>query len=181
MKKDKLHSMESGYIGTEFFSSTSTRKRTWRTIPRVASLSGTSTVSPMRFSPSARIVPRLRAMWLMVLFVWVTRSLPAIANLHGGLTGHEGSDPDAPARAQLFGRMQAPEGLQGGPSHVDRVAGAEDLGQDVANARCLDDGADCAAGDDAGTLRCRLENYFAKRRSPCGPRAGSSSRPWGFG
>ena len=43
-------------------SSTLTRKRTCRTIPRVAGLSGISTVWPMRSRPSARIVPRLRAM-----------------------------------------------------------------------------------------------------------------------
>ena len=39
-------------------------------MPRVAGLSGTTTVSPMRRSPSARTVARLRAMWLIVLLTW---------------------------------------------------------------------------------------------------------------
>src|SRR5207245_1566119 len=65
-------------------SSTETRKRTCRTMPRVAGLSGISTVCPIRLSPMARTVARLRAMWLIVLFVWVTRSLPAIGSLHRG-------------------------------------------------------------------------------------------------
>ncbi len=34
-----------------------------------------------------------------------------------------------------------------------------DLGQDVADARCLDDGADGATGDDAGALGGRLEQH----------------------
>jgi hypothetical protein len=41
--------------------------------------------------PRARIVARLRAMWLIVLLVWVTRSLPAIGHLlrRGRLAGHD--------------------------------------------------------------------------------------------
>src|SRR6185503_6940667 len=59
-------------------SSTETRKRTWRTMPRVASLSTTSTDDPMPCSPSALSVARLRAMWLIELLIWVTRSLSAM-------------------------------------------------------------------------------------------------------
>src|SRR4029079_4685352 len=71
------------WVSGPAISSTDTRNRTWRTMPRVAGLSGTSTVCPMRFSPRARTVARLRAMWLIVLFVWVTRSLPGIGgDLH---------------------------------------------------------------------------------------------------
>src|SRR6185295_16013903 len=142
-------------------SSTLTRNRTWRTMPRVAGLSATSTVCPIRFSPRARIVARLRAMWLIVLLIWVTRSLSAIAGLHrhrGRLAGDVADETDAAARAQLLGRVQAAERLDRGPGHVDRVRRAVGLGQDVADAGRLDDGADRATGDDARTLRGRLQH-----------------------
>src|SRR5665811_967834 len=139
-------------------SSTSTRNRTCRTIPLVASLSGTSTVSPMPCRPRALIVPRLRAMWLIVLLVWVTRSLPGIAHLRGRLTRDPGVDPHASPSAQFLGRVQAPQGLDGGPGDVHGVRGTEDLGQDVADTGRFDDGADGAAGNDAGTLRGRLQH-----------------------
>src|SRR4030095_13518733 len=96
-------------------SSTLTRKRTCRTIPRVAGLSGISTVWPMRSRPSARIVPRLRAMWLIVLLVWVTRSLPGIGHLRGRVRGgtlaaDSAGEADAPGPAQPVPRAQAPPG-----------------------------------------------------------------------
>jgi hypothetical protein len=62
----ELH-LGSSLLPAEGISSTVTRKRTWRTIPRVASLSTTSTVLPMPCRPSALIVARFRAMWLIVL------------------------------------------------------------------------------------------------------------------
>src|SRR6185503_8515700 len=142
-------------------SSTETRKRTWRTMPRVAGLSATSTVCPIRFSPRARIVARLRAMWLIVLLIWVTRSLSAIAGLHrhrGRLAGDPAHELDPAARAQLLGRVQAAQRLDRAAGHVDRVGRAERLGQDVADPGRLDDGADGAAGDDAGALRGWLEH-----------------------
>src|SRR5262245_8564613 len=60
-------------------SSTVTRKRTWRTMPRVASFAGTSTHEPMPCRPSARSVARLRAMWLIELLTWVTRNVASVA------------------------------------------------------------------------------------------------------
>src|SRR5439155_14561213 len=80
-------------------SSTVTRKRTWRTMPRVASLAGTSTLEPMPCSPSARSVARFRAMWLIELLTWVTRRvpvavLPGIDGLRGGLAGDVQSNRD---------------------------------------------------------------------------------------
>src|SRR4029079_11343720 len=143
-------------------SSTVTRKRNWRTMPRVAGLSGISTVCPIRFSPRARTVARLRAMWLIVLFVWVTRSLPGIGGHlrgRGGRPRDPADEPDATTGAELLGRVQAPERLDRGPGHVDRVGRAVGLGEDVADPGRLDDGADGAAGDDAGALRGRLEHH----------------------
>src|SRR6476620_3366380 len=123
-------------------------------MPRVAGLSVTSTVCPIRFSPSARTVARFRAMWLIVLFVWVTRSLPGIRCLQDRrrLAGDPAHQLDAAARAQLLGRVQAAERLDRAAGHVDRVRRAVGLGQDVADAGGLDDGADRATGDDAGAL-----------------------------
>src|SRR5665811_400583 len=146
----KLHGVSSAAVSGS--SSTSTRKRTARTMPRVASLSGTTTVSPIRFSPSALIVPRFRAMWLIVLLTWVTRSLPAITNPRGRLAGHGRSHGDTAHCADLFSRAKATKGLKRRPRDVHRIGRAKDLGQDVPDACGLDDGADCAAGDDTGTL-----------------------------
>src|SRR4029079_3063220 len=141
-------------------SSTVTRKRTWRTMPRVAGLSGISTVCPIRFSPSARTVARLLAMWLIVLFVWVTRSLPGIRRLQDRcrLAGDPAHQLDPAARAQLLGRVQAAERLDRAAGHVDRVRRAVRLGQDVADAGRLDDGADGTPGDDARALRGWLQH-----------------------
>src|SRR5690242_2560300 len=49
---------------------------------------------------------------------------------------------------------------------VDRVLAAEALAQDVADARRLDDGADRAARDNAGSRRCGTDHDLAgaKRR-----------------
>src|SRR6478752_2310538 len=94
-------------------SSTVTRNRTWRTIPRVAGLSATTRLLPMPWSPRALMVARFRAMWLIVLLVWVTRSLPGIGHLLD--RSRLPRDPDrqlhATARAKLLGRMEASKGL----------------------------------------------------------------------
>src|SRR5262245_37578120 len=146
-------------------------------MPRVASLSGISTVSPIRCSPRARIVARLRAMWLIVLLTWVTRSLAATVALpapvlgrrrdaHGRrrdlarLTRDERAELHAAASAQLFGRVQAAQRLDRRPRDVDGIGGALDLGQDVADPGRLDDGPDRATGDDAGALRGRLQHHL---------------------
>src|SRR3954462_13106370 len=98
----------------------------------------------------------------MTDLVWVTRNLPATdgppAVLHR-LAGHERTDGDPAARAQLLGRVEATQRLDGCARHVHRVRGAMDLGKDVADARCLDDRADRTAGDDAGALGPRLQQH----------------------
>src|SRR4051794_9861846 len=115
-------------------------------MPRVASLSGTSTVEPMPCRPSARIVPRFRPMWLIVLLTWVTRSLPAIGRLRDrGLAWDVQADGDATAGTELGRRLQLAQRLEGCARDVHRVRGASDLRQDVADPRGLHDGADRAA------------------------------------
>src|SRR4029453_12053001 len=140
-------------------SSTVTRKRTWRTMPRTASLSGTTTELPMPLSPSARTVARLRAMWLIVLFFWVTRSLPAIGRLRSGhrLTRDVARDLHPAPGRDLLGRVQAAQRLDRRLGDVHGIRGPVDLGQDVVDAGGLDDRTNGAAGDDAGALRRRLE------------------------
>src|SRR6185312_4068743 len=128
-------------------------------MPRVASLSGTMLVEPIPWRPSALIVARLRAMWLIVDLVWVTRSLPGICRLQRRcrLARDAADELDAAPRRELLGRVQTAKGLDRRASHVDRVGGPVDLREDVADARRLEDGADGAARDDAGALRGRLE------------------------
>src|SRR4029079_3700149 len=58
--------------------------------------------------------------------------------------------------------LRAAEGLQpvhGRLQHVDRVRRAQALREDVADAGELEDGADAAAGDDAGALARRAEQH----------------------
>src|SRR4029450_5914030 len=70
---------------------------------------------------------------------------------------------DAPAPAELVRRVQAAQRLDRRPGHVDRVGRAVGLGEDVADARGLDDRAHGAAGDDAGALRRGLEHHARGR------------------
>src|SRR5664280_1071024 len=98
------------------------------------------------------MVPRFRAMWLIVLLIWVTRSLPAITDPRGRLGGNGRSHGDTAHGTDLFSRAKATKGLKRRPRDVHRIGRAKDLGQDVPDACGLDDGADCAAGDDTGTL-----------------------------
>ena len=100
---------------------------------------------------------RLRAMWLIVLFVWVTRSLPAIRRLRsrGRLAGDVAAT-GTPRRAE----MSSAECRLRSASSVARVTFTGlvepyDLGQDVVDPGRLDDRADRAAGDDAGALARR--------------------------
>src|SRR4051794_4426655 len=134
-------------------------------MPRTASLSGRTDELPIPWRPSARIVARLRAMWLIVLLVWVTRSLPGIGHLPAradrgrGLARDDEAELHATLPAELLDGAQAGEGVEGGAGHVDRVGRAVDLRQDVADPRRLDDGTHGAAGDDAGSLGGRLEQH----------------------
>src|SRR4029078_10623600 len=75
----KLHAFSPASVSV--ISSTLTRKRTCRTMPRVAGLSVMMLVLPIPWRPRARTVARLRAMWLIVLLTWVTLSLAATRHL----------------------------------------------------------------------------------------------------
>src|SRR5690349_2017628 len=134
-------------------------------MPRVASLSGTMLVEPIPCKPSALIVARLRAMWLIVDLVWVTRSLPGIGGLQGRcrLAGDAADELHATPGGELLCGVQAPERLDRRAGHVDRVGRPVDLREDVADAGGLEDGSDRATGDDAGALRRRLEHHLAGR------------------
>src|SRR5450756_1083282 len=103
--------------------------------------------------------PRLRAMWLIVLLTWVTRSLPAICGLRGWLAGDEEPDGHAPTRGDLLRGRETAQGLDRGANDVHRVRGAVDLRKDVADAGGLHHRADGAAGDDARPLRGGLEQH----------------------
>ena len=158
-----LHRLVSGVVASAPSASSSkvTRNRTWRTMPRTAGLSGRIEELPMPWRPRARIVARFRAMWLIVLLVWVTRSLAAIGHLLRGsrLAGHDEAELHAALAGQLLDGPEAGERVERRPGDVHRVGGPVDLGQDVADPRRLDDGADGAAGDDAGPLGGRLEQH----------------------
>src|SRR5690242_6956886 len=134
-------------------------------MPRVASLSGTMLVEPIPCKPSALIVARLRAMWLIVDLVWVTRSLPGIGGLQGRcrLAGDVADELDATPRRELLCGVQAAERLDRRAGHVDRVGRPVDLRKDVPDPGGLEHGADGAAGDDTGALRRRLEHHLAGR------------------
>ena len=56
---------------------------------------------------------------------------------------------------------QQAQGVQGGLDDVGVVAGAEGLGEDILHADGFADGADAAAGDDAGSGRGGLEQDVA--------------------
>src|SRR5919108_1097674 len=131
--------------------------------------------------PRARSVPRLRSVWPIWLRTWVMRSfLFAIVRLlrrrdrSDGLLGRRlllrglrlllGERQDVgdrlPARLRhLLRAAEALESLDGGLEHVDRVRRAEALREDVADAAQLEDGADAAAGDDAGSLARRTQQH----------------------
>src|SRR4029079_7082425 len=112
-------------VSASAISSTVTRKRTWRTMPRVAGLSVMMLVLPIPCRPSARMVARLRAMWLMVLLVWVTFSLAATGDLprHGHrrrLPGDAADQLDAAAGAELLRWVQGGQGPDRRHGHRQR-------------------------------------------------------------
>jgi len=57
-----------------------------------------------------------------------------------------------PSFAGAIGFLHGGEAAEGGLGDVDGVAGAEGFGEDVGDARGFHDGADGAAGDDAGAF-----------------------------
>src|SRR4051812_44213444 len=117
-------------------------------MPRTDSLSGRTDELPIPCRPSARTVARFRAMWLIVLLVWVTRSLPGIGSLPAradrrrGLARDDETELDAALAAELLDGAKAHERVEGGTGHVDRVGRPVHLAQDVPDPGRLDDGAD---------------------------------------
>src|SRR4029450_10368532 len=131
--------------------------------PRVSGVSSRSTERPILPSPSARRVPRCFCDWPIWLRVWVIfsfgigRCLGGLGRCLGrcGLVGLLTREQDLvdclPARLRdLFGPAQALEAVYRRLQEVDGVRVAQALREDVADAGELEDGADSAAGDDAG-------------------------------
>ena len=125
-------------------------------MPRVAGLSATMLVLPMPCRPRARTVARLRAMWLIVLLVWVTRSLPAIGGLHRGAGWPEMRLVSRTPRRALSSSAECRLRRASIVARTTLTGLVEPrLRQDVAHAGGLDDRAHRAAGDDAGALARR--------------------------
>src|SRR5829696_5530948 len=163
--------------------STRTRWRTFLSIPATSGLSGRSTERPILPRPSARSVPRWRSLWPILLRTCVMRSvLFAIGGLlRGGdrdrflgrrgllrrclllgllLRDRKHVGDRLPARlGDLLGAPEALESLDGCLEHVHRVGRSKALGEDVSHTAELEDGADAAAGDDAGSLARRAQEY----------------------
>src|ERR687887_832814 len=143
--------------------STRTRWRTFLSIPASCGLSACSAVRPILPRPSARRVPRCLALWPIELRVWVIRSF-AISGCFlrrfgflRDLRPHRQNllDRQAARLGDLVRAAEALEAVDRRLEHVDRVRRAETLRQDVADSGQLEDGADAATGDDAGSLARR--------------------------
>src|SRR3954465_15272100 len=136
--------------------------------------SSCSTVFPILPRPSARRVPRWRSLWPIWLRTYVIRTfailclLRCLRFLRGGsrclcllvrrlgrLVGQHLADREAAHLGDLLGTAQPFQPVDRGLRHVDRIRRSEALGEDVADPCELEDGADAAAGDDAGSLACR--------------------------
>ena len=155
-----LHQCFSGVVASapSGSSSTVTRKRTWRTMPRTAGLSGRIDELPIPCRPERADRRPVagdvadRAPGLGDAQPTGHRPPPGRDEGRGRLAGDDEAQLDAALARQLLDGAQPAEGVERGAGHVHRVGGAVDLGQDVADARRLDDGAHGAAGDDAGAL-----------------------------
>ena len=100
-----------------------------------------------------RLRPCRSSPWCVLLVS--DRSKPALAG------ADELLELLAAERATRWRLLERPQAGEGRAHHVVRVVRAEALGQDVLDAGRLDDGADRAAGDDAGAVRGRLEQHAA--------------------
>src|SRR3712207_5998576 len=166
--------------------STRTRWRTFRSIPRVSRVSSRSTERPILPRPSARRVPRWRAVWPIWLRVCVTLSF-AIASAGGrdrtllrrrflsSDLGVGGNGLVAPCAGRqdvgdrlpsdprdLVGPAEPLETVDGRLQHVDRGRRPKALREDVADPGELENGADAAPGDDAGSLARRPEKHAGR-------------------
>src|SRR6266513_314026 len=144
-------------------------------MPAKTGPSSCSAVRPILPSPSARSVPRCRWLWPIALRVCLILTFATLCLLWFLLGfrcrsfGHrfwrlflwlladrqDLADGQAARGGDLFGPAQALQAVDRRLQHVDRVRRAEALGEDVPDAAELEDGADPAAGDDAGSLARR--------------------------
>src|SRR5262245_40443865 len=121
----------------------------------------------MWWSPNARTVPRALGFVPTVERRSVTRSLADIGGLAlcpaaiAGLARDDAAEGLAAPLRELGGGTHAAQTLERRARDVDRIRRAERLGQDVADAGRLDDGAHRAAGDDAGALGGGLQEHRA--------------------
>ena len=123
-----------------------------RTLPRVAGFSGWILTSPGRLRPKVLAV----SIWFCLqpisdFFIVIFKAMTNTSlsqNLLGVFTAHSGDLMHVPDLEQA---------VEGRRDQVDRVAGAQRLCADVLDTRQLDDSADGAAGDHAGTGGCGLE------------------------
>src|ERR1700693_243560 len=151
--------MAGGYSST-----TSTRWRTFLSIPASCGLSACSEVRPILPRPRARRVPRWRALWpieLRVCLIFTFDTLCLLrrrSRLRRWLLVHLCShrqhlaNCQAPRGSNVLRGAEVLQALDGRLQHVRGIRRPEALGEDVADAAQLEDGADAAAGDDAGSL-----------------------------
>src|SRR5438034_603105 len=161
---------------------TSTRWRTWYSMPRSDGRSCFTTTAWWCFKPSASSVRRSNAGRPIPERTCRIRSSPLPGGGSGrsrpGLRlryfrvggslamGHflarpvrDGLELDAALLGDTPRRREVLQRIQRGPHHVVRVGGAEALGEDVAHAGALEHHAHGSAGDDAGPRRGGLQKH----------------------
>src|SRR5579862_2977957 len=129
-------------------------------MPRLAGVSATTTLWPIRRRPSPRAEARMLASCPAKLLIKVTlRDLSLIRLAHEFLDALAALGGDVVRGAELA------EGVHGRPHHIDGIARPVALGEHVADARALEHGAHAAARDHAGSVRGRL-HVDARRPMP---------------
>src|SRR5215470_2349144 len=116
----------------------------------------------MRWSPSAFTVASCLGDRPMIERVSVTLSF--LSGTDGLL--HYGTVAATPRRVQILQSLDPAQRVDRGLEHVVRVVGAERLGQDVLDARRLEDGPHGAARDDARARHRGLQEYPAGAEMP---------------
>src|SRR5690606_19408573 len=156
------------YASLPRISSTRTRCRTWKIIPRIAGLSSWTTVCLCFRRPSARSVARCLAGRPIPLRICVifsrTGSAPVASFLDTAYPQLFHRDPTFGGHP--LGRDQLPEPRHRRPHHVDRVVGAQVLGQHVGDPRGLEHRTNGASGNDARTGPRRLQQDAARAVPP---------------
>src|SRR3954463_3378766 len=154
-----------------------TRCRTFLSIPSVCGVSSRSTVRPIRPSPSARSVPRCFCDWPIWLRVCVIFSFAILGNgwrclLCGNSLAllslsreQDFVDRLAAHPRDVLRAAQALEPVDRRLEQVDRIRVPQALGENVTDPGELEDGADSAARDDAGSLARRAEQHACRVRA----------------